>query len=143
MICNTCLVEKNICDFEKIKGDYIRKSCKKCLQLSIKYIFYQRVRNIKKRSKLPISNDLRDHLIELWLYQNGKCYYTGVEMVLKGYLDNIENLMTIDRIDSRIGYVKGNLVLCCSIVNKIKQNLTIPDLLKWSDLIRSHSNIGV
>ena len=53
-------------------------------------------------------------LIDLYRSSNGKCYYTGLEYSLteKGPL-----LMTVARIDSSVGYVKENVVLCCWFVN--------------------------
>jgi CRISPR/Cas system Type II protein with McrA/HNH and RuvC-like nuclease domain len=81
-------------------------------------------------------DNLRDYLIELWINQKGKCFYTGKEMNLKGYSNNLKTSMTVDRIDSSKGYIKDNIVLFCSIVNKIKQNLSIYELIEWCDLIK-------
>lgn len=55
---------------------------------------------------------------------------------LKGYSNNLKTSMTVDKIDSSKGYIKDNIVLCCSIVNKIKQNLSIDELIEWCDLIK-------
>jgi len=145
--CRKCNEEKEEHDFyfSKRSNSY-ETICKKCRQKSVKKyldendnlkrIFYTRVQTIKRKVNYEIDKDFRDYLIDLWHQQNGKCHYTGVSMVFKGYTKNVKNVMTLDRIDSNLGYVKGNVVLCCSIINKIKQNLSIKELLEWIELIR-------
>lgn len=41
----------------------------------------------------------------------------------------------IDRIDSDLGYVDGNVKSCCFICNRAKGNLSIIDFRKWIDNI--------
>jgi hypothetical protein len=33
-------------------------------------------------------------------------------------------IMSVDRVDSNKGYVKDNIVLCCSIINSMKNTLS-------------------
>jgi hypothetical protein len=56
-------------------------------------------------------------LLVLHREQEGKCYYTGLEYSLceRGPL-----YMTVDRVDSSLGYIDGNVVLCCWFVNCAK-----------------------
>jgi len=152
-ICTNCNKEKSVSEFyfKKNRNSY-ESSCKKCRQLSVKNyleknnnlkkIFYTRVRNILKRSNV-VDIDLRNYLIQLWEEQEGKCYYTGIKMSLKGYSKNEKTAMTVDRIDPNGGYTRGNIVLCCSIVNKIKQNLSINELLEWCNLIKISSEYRI
>ena len=58
-------------------------------------------------------------------------------MVLQNYFTN-EYAMTVDRIIPSVGYVKGNVVLCCNIVNKIKTNLSLEQLFGWIDKMKFH-----
>lgn len=76
-------------------------------------------------------------MIDLWVKQGGKCYYTGVPMKLKGYATGDKHVATVDRIVPELGYVEGNIVLCCSIVNRIKQDLSLDELRHWVSLIRT------
>ena len=72
---------------------------------------------------------LGKYLLQLWEAQQGQCYYTGRKMLLRGYQTE-QNAVTVDRKVPALGYVEGNIVLCCSIVNRMKQNLTLGELLE-------------
>lgn len=108
-------------------------------QKTLKYIFYQRAYGILRHPKYKTDfkniTELRYYLLNLWIIQNKKCYYTGINMKLKGYHTN--NLaFTVDRINPKKGYTKGNMVLCCAIINRIKQDLTIDELKKYVNMIK-------
>lgn len=122
-------------------------SCKQCNSKSClkyqhsgyrqteKYVFYQRAYELNRRSKVKKKiKNIEKYLIELWNKQNKRCYYTGKKMSLTGYQTN-PLAMTVDRKNSNKGYVKGNVVLCCSIVNRMKQNLSLQSLLTWSRIL--------
>lgn len=51
------------------------------------------------------------------LISQTKCFYTGV------LFDDDKHKATVDRIDSNIGYVGGNVVMCSDAVNKLKNVL--------------------
>lgn len=70
--------------------------------------------------------------------QDGKCPYTGVKL---GNTDiKISNsggleTVSVDRIDSNKGYVKGNVELVSSLVNQMKNDLDREEFLKVISLI--------
>lgn len=39
----------------------------------------------------------------------------------------------IDRINSDLGYIQGNMVTCCETCNKAKRDLTLCDFVRWID----------
>jgi hypothetical protein len=39
--------------------------------------------------------------------------------------------ISLDRIDSSVGYVRGNVQFVCNVVNRIKQELLQEELLLW------------
>ena len=43
--------------------------------------------------------------------------------------------ISIDRIDSSVGYVKGNMQFVCRIINIMKTNLSSSDFLEWCNII--------
>ena len=72
----------------------------------------------------------RAYLSSLWEQQKGRCFYTKEPMTFtKGEV----NKVSVDRLDSSIGYEHGNLVLCCSRVNLMKGPL---ELTEFRDLIQ-------
>lgn len=60
---------------------------------------------------------------ELFLSQNGKCYYSGVDLVLPT-VDSYIKTASLDRLDSNKHYYKENCVWCHKDINKMKNKLT-------------------
>lgn len=62
---------------------------------------------------------------ELFLKQNKKCALTGLELYLDPHYKNrITVTASLDRINSSIGYVDGNVQWVHKIINKMKGNLS-------------------
>ena len=52
------------------------------------------------------------------------CYYTGKRMTTaRGEPEEATrpDKLTFDRVDNKLGYVKGNVVACCHAANQLKQ----------------------
>ena len=47
----------------------------------------------------------------------------------------INTNISIDRIDSSVGYVRGNVQFVCDIVNRMKSDLSQEELYEWCGLI--------
>jgi hypothetical protein len=60
------------------------------------------------------------------------CYYTNKDLTLKRHQPNT---VSLDRIDSSKGYIKGNVVLCCSIINFMKQEFDVKDFVDYCKLV--------
>ena len=56
------------------------------------------------------------------LFKYRYCFYTGIEMTetLSGIEEQISTTRTIDRINNKKGYIKCNVVSCCSEFNQLK-----------------------
>ena len=150
--CTICNEIKPLTDFyyHKTREIYVSRCTKCSSKYTLEYqrngyrktegwVFYQRAYDLKRRDKECSMSvkELKVYLNELWTSQNGKCGYTGLDMALTGYHTNNTNYaMTVDRIDADKGYLKGNMILCLAIINKIKQNLTINELIQWVSLIK-------
>lgn len=118
---------------KKESVDYQQKN-----RRNVKFITQTRAAEIRRRCKhqgLPYDPDLTKLLRELWDEQDGKCAYTGLDMNIDGDYKTDPLFMTVDKVTPSLGYVKGNIKLCCSIVNRMKQNLDIPELKKYCQLI--------
>jgi hypothetical protein len=82
------------------------------------------VRKAKTRGK---SHDLDlAYIKQLWESQNGRCAFTGIQLTpydhRRGIQDNI-TLASLDRIDSSVGYVKGNVQFISAALNLAKQDM--------------------
>ena len=115
-ICKTCSLEKHLEDF-KISGKTSAgnecrhaecKSCNKSRRQTPKGK-YDTYRDCANRKKLEFELTIED-FENNW---NKECYYCGDTIATIGY----------DRIDSKKGYIKDNIVLCCTICNGMKSNL--------------------
>jgi hypothetical protein len=145
--CSNCGETKLAVDFfyHRARGEYM-KTCKKCNTKicgayikkrragpdSYKQKFTERAAERKRYAKsrgIPVMNKLGRHLMDLWEKQAGLCHYTQRKMDLDGYHQRNINAVSIDRIDPNKGYVEGNVVLCCTFINRMKNYHT------WEELI--------
>jgi hypothetical protein len=77
-------------------------------------------------------------LVNLWNSQNGKCYYSGVQMRYDG--GGEPESVSVDRVDSSKGYMKNNVVLCCVYVNRMKNDRSVDTLTYWCGAVLAHLN---
>jgi hypothetical protein len=74
-----------------------------------------------------------DYIMNLLEKQNGKCALTGWDMEftrsgVKG--DGNPYGCTMDRINSDLGYIKGNIQLACWWPNKVKSNMSNREFIR-------------
>ena len=132
-ICKTCKLEKHLEDFKKScktsAGNYCYvtecKACNKIRRQTPKGRFDTYRESASKKS-LEFELTLQD-FEDNW---NKECHYCGDTIPTIGF----------DRIDSDKGYVKSNLVLCCTTCNAMKSNLDTQTFLLFCDKIsKRHS----
>lgn len=146
-ICNSCHEKKSRTLFGKLKSseDGLRNSCKLCRrkktasegseikkersEKSLKYFKNNPFRVMLSRCKSNhnkkgmLDFDLTEEfLADLYEKQNGKCFWSGIDLPLDNVGLNKLNSLSVDRIDSSIGYKKDNIVLCCKFYNLGKSN---------------------
>ena len=80
-------------------------------------------KNRCKKNGLEFSID-KEYLDALWRLQEGRCYYSNIAMIAKR---SAHYSISLDRLDNSLGYIEGNVVLCCSIVNIMKNTLGIEE----------------
>lgn len=106
---------------------YALKSHKKHIESSVNAYLGKilcRIRNKAKTNqhiKYREYNLTVEYLVDLWQKQNQRCALTGKQMTYK-----FRNLfsVSIDRIDSDVGYIEGNVQLVCQAANYAKNNFT-------------------
>lgn len=81
-----------------------------------------------------------DFLEDLYNKQNGKCAISGFDMTYITGSGRVPTNISIDRIDSNIGYVRDNVQLVCIQANKMKAELTMKELKTWVEAI--YTNLG-
>jgi len=90
----------------------------------------------KKRKTSELGNNINiDYCMMLYEKQNGKCAISNQEMTFCRGVGSVDTNLSIDRIDSSIGYVEGNIQFVCNIINTMKTNLSMNDFVKWCNLI--------
>lgn len=79
-----------------------------------------------------------DYLLELWDKQEGLCALTGVPMTHVCGQGKVKTNVSIDRIDSSLGYTNSNVQLTCVVVNKMKLDMSDTELKFWCEGILNH-----
>lgn len=94
----------------------------------------------KRKQHLGFNLDL-GYLLNLYEEQQGLCALSKVRMTYQAGAGRVATNISIDRIDSSVGYVRGNVQFVCDVVNRMKQDLTEPELLVWcARILENRSN---
>ena len=80
-----------------------------------------------------------EYLKELWELQNHLCAITRLPIELGSEYgkNDSRNTASLDRIDSSLGYVKGNVQWTSTVINLAKQTMTQDQILEWIDRLRT------
>ena len=138
--CFKCKEFKQVDDFSKNRStfDGYQKVCKDCfssyevvkngiikkhnlLKTDLKVYLRNATSGIERKCKVKNLNfDLdKEYLFNLYQKQNGKCYYTGLE--IKHNIGCFQyDSITVERLDPDKGYTKNNIVLSCFAINSFK-----------------------
>lgn len=137
-ICGEFLSEDS---FQKHKNysyrNYRDKRCTKCKGLQnkearLKYtddqkfdkVFLNRIHGVYQRSKdknLECNIDL-EYIKNLWIFQNGRCAISSINMTYTLDEGRSFSNVSIDRINSNLGYIKENIQLVCMSINQLKSD---------------------
>jgi len=94
-------------------------------------------RRARERS-LPFDLD-RPYLKRLWRDQDGRCFYTGVEMAFGlGQAGRDQSTASLDRLVPDDGYTKGNVVWCAYWANTAKGARTYAEFMQFCRLVLEH-----
>lgn len=162
LICYKCFTYKSIEEFDStnLKSSWFRenkdrrcKCCKKKQYLKrrlnnrdkrdINRLLVERYCGLKDRSKKYnfIIDFNVDYLKELWNSQNGLCNISKIPMTYIMNQGRIYTNVSVDRIDSNIGYIKGNIQLVCMAVNQMKSDLSMNELVYiCKEIINNYEN---
>lgn len=147
-VCSRCLDEKPYSAFHAslITKDSRSIYCKTCAsEMTKNYrrqtpghrlaVSMNTAKQSARRKKIPfeLSPEL---LIKLWERQNGACVYTGASMTFDGA--GGPESVSIDRVDSGRGYTEDNVVLCCTYVNRMKNDMALCEFVAWCQKVVNH-----
>ena len=133
-----CGNEKLINSSSLIKG--LSKTCG-CVRENFKGYkdisgsFWRRTRDSAIKRDLDFNITMK-YVWNLYIKQNQKCAITNIPIYfLKNQDDTLNQTASIDRINSKKGYIKKNVQIIHRRLNRIKGVLSNEELLMWSKII--------
>jgi hypothetical protein len=113
--CSQCIVQ------ERLKRSIERK------KFRLENAFLFRCMGAKKRAEkkgfaYEIDVDILKAKFEA---QDGRCFYSGIPFDMEG--NDRRFSLSIERVDNSLGYIESNVVLVCTVVNSMKNNLTLAE----------------
>jgi len=137
--CFCCKTEKphNLFFRHRLTADGYHSWCKDCCTKGSKRSRAKQNSTIEGRAKVFLQNAKKSaakrqqvflltvaDIVRCWEDQQGVCAYSGREMTLDaGQLETV----SIERIDSAIGYTQENTILVCQAINRMKSDFRFDD----------------
>lgn len=102
--------------------------------------YYTALKLSAKKRNIELNISKKD-LFDLYIKQKGKCYYTGLYIILNssGFFDETP-IASIDRIDSSKPYNLDNVKFVHKTINLMKNTLTDYDFRKYCKAIIEYTN---
>jgi hypothetical protein len=79
---------------------------------------------------------------ELFLKQERKCAFTGVELQFSSSAQGVDCTASLDRIDSSRGYLPDNVQWVHKRLNWMKSNMSDQEFIEWCQLVAVHAERG-
>lgn len=90
-------------------------------------VFLLNAKRAALKRKQDFSLEIKD-IVDCWNEQSQICAYSGRQMtLLAGQL----NTVSIERINSSIGYTKDNTILVCQAINRMKSDFEFDDFYNF------------
>lgn len=104
-------------DYRTKNKEKIRiKNKRRYQNLTLDQKFEMLINTAKKRKNFECSISV-EYVKSIWQKQEGRCAYTKLPLTADA---NQLTTMSLDRIDSDVGYVEGNVQLVCISINRMK-----------------------
>ena len=132
-MCKSCNSIRHKKYYSLLKKDI---SVEQLLQMRL---YQAKYRSMKKEIEFNID---KEYLLDLYKKQNGKCFYSGLKMEIALKHDKINNrTLSLDRVDSKKGYTKNNVVLCCDNINTMKMQMDKCEFINLCEVISKYNNL--
>lgn len=133
-----------------IKG--VSKSCRHCRpqsnsgQLSpwwkstveFSISFFNGIKESAKSRNIEF-NITPEYIQDLFIKQDRKCVYTGIVLTFPENTRDFSKTASLDRVNSKLGYIEGNVQWIHKIVNKMKMDIDENEFLQFCKLIADGS----
>jgi len=149
-ICFNCKKSSSINNFFKGKNtsDGLHSWCKKCCNKANQKsrdkinstiegrakIFLQNAKKAAAKRNNEFEIEIAD-IVDIWNCQQQICAYSGQLMTLEVAKPNS---VSIERIDSKIGYTKNNTILVCWAINRMKSDFSFEDFFEMCKSVTKH-----
>ncbi len=90
-------------------------------------VFLQNAKKSAIKRKQVFELEIKD-IVDCWDKQLQICAYSGRKMTLEA---GKPNTVSIERVDSKIGYTKENTILICNTVNRMKSNFDLSEFVSF------------
>jgi hypothetical protein len=135
-----CVKNKNLHHNKQGRDSYYWKGYE-----DLSMSFFSRIKHTAEQRNIIFDVDMK-YLYDLYVSQNGKCAYTGLEIFLPINVrqlrgENNEMIASLDRIDNEKGYVKGNLQWVCKRINYMKHTMKEEYFFFWVKKICEHKKL--
>lgn len=116
-----------------VRNDINKSTFKGIKEISGKYITAVKCGAMSRKFEYELSNEF---LWELFIKQDRKCALTGIDLVFNSrYNNHAKQTASLDRIDSKKGYLENNVQWIHKDINFIKQDYPEPIFIKYCELI--------
>jgi hypothetical protein len=124
------------------------KSCSKCAykkafkgyeQISLTY--YKQLKSAAKRRGHVFEIGI-EYMWDVFEKQEGRCHFTGLDLLLTNSNHFKSQTASLDRIDSKQGYIEGNVQWVHKDANKLKMDLPEEDFFRIIKQIYEHKQLN-
>ncbi len=102
-----------------------------------------KIKSVARRRKIQFSVST-EYLWELFCRQNGKCALTNISLELPESSWDVKHgvgTASLDRIDSSVGYIEGNVQWVHKEINMMKQDLTQTHFVEMCRLVSQKAKL--
>ena len=145
-ICSMCGITKTINNFHwKVFNLRLSAECSACaierdnvrysasIHAYVKMLIKNKISDCKRGKRNKFISLNHDTFFKIWEQQYEKfgsiCPYSGIEMTHQRGEGKIGTNASIDRFDSSLGYIPGNVVFCTNLTNSMKLDMDFEEFL--------------
>lgn len=128
--CSRSCMGKSINNF----GEKVNRIPPKVKQITNPFKYYFKTSKSRFKECTITLNDLE----EQWNKQKGICPYSGIKLILNTHSKITKNKIysaSLDRIDSNVGYIKGNIQYVSQCINLMKNTMSHEETLNVCKII--------